>query len=146
MGKRFFFPYFCIYIICIMDWSIISTILVGLLGGVNIFQLIYYKSQKKLLMAQASEADYDAKHKGLDLMQDQADYLMEQLSKLQKEYLELSDKMRDDYTAHTQQIQDKCNEIASLKSAIEYYRNLKCYRSPCDIRIVHNPNKKEESV
>lgn len=115
-------------------------IISSLLGGLNIFQLIGYKSTLKRLSAEARASDIDAQQKGLDMMQDQADFLLHKLSSLQSEYTALQKQVREEAAAHTQTINDKCNEIASLKSQVFYYKGLRCYKMDCPIRVRHNPN------
>lgn len=118
-------------------------VLAALLGGINIFQVVYYKTQRDILRAQADSATVDAKHKGLDLMQDQYDYVFNYLSKLQVEYLDLQEKVRKDASEYTAVIQEKCNEIAEQKSKVVYYKGLRCYKSDCSTRISQNPKDKE---
>jgi hypothetical protein len=115
------------------------------LSGINIFQFIYYKTQRDKLRADANAATADAKHKDIDLQQDQYDYLLAKLTKFQVDYFELLEKVQSDSREHSEVINIKCNEIAELKSKLIYYKGLKCYKSDCSLRIVINP-KDEENV
>ena len=122
----------------------ILAIVTVLLGGVNIFQLVYYKTQRDKLRAEADSAQVDAQHKGLDLMQDQADYLMKELSNVQTQYVNLQKQIREESANHTNTIHEKCNEIAVLKSKVVYLKGLRCYKSDCSLRISVNPKDKSD--
>ena len=123
-----------------MESWILGTV-ASILGGVNVFQLVYYKTQRDKLRAEADSAGVDAKHKGLDLMQDQADYLIERLNNVQEEYISLQKKLREEAANHTNIINEKCNEIAELKSKIIYFKGLRCYKSDCSMRVSINPKE-----
>lgn len=125
-----------------LEW--ILGVIAATTGGLNIFQFIYYKTQRDKLRAEADTATTEARHKGLDLMQDQYDFVFSELSKLQTEYLALQETVRRDAQEHTNTINGKCNEIAELKSKIIYYKGLRCYKSDCSLRISQNPKDKEE--
>lgn len=119
----------------------ILAILTTLFGGVNIFQFLYYRSTKKKYEADADKASTSAAHDKLDLHQDQYDYVNAQLSKIQEEYYALADKYRKTMTEHLSEIDEKCNEIAELKSKLVYFKGLRCYRSDCPTRIRESPYK-----
>lgn len=125
-----------------MDW--ILGIIATSLGGLNIFQIIYYKTQRDKLQAEADGATVEAKKKDIDLQQDQYDYLLSKLSKYQEDYFALFDKIQNEARIHSEVINTKCNEIAELKSKIVYYKGLRCYKSDCSTRIGQNPKDKEE--
>lgn len=126
-----------------MEWLL--GIIASSLGGLNIFQMIYYKTQRDKLRAEADGATVAAKHKSIDLQQDQYDYLLGKLSKFQEDYFELLDKVQSDARSHSEVINTKCNEISELKSKIVYYKGLKCYKSDCSQRITINPKNEEEN-
>lgn len=125
-----------------MDW--ILAVLATSLGGINIFQFVYYKTQRDKLRAEADTAVTQAKQKDIDLQQDQYDYLLSKLSQFQKDYIELQEKVQSEARTHTETITTKCNEIAELKSKIIYYKGLKCYKSDCSLRIITNPKDRED--
>ena len=114
-------------------------------GGLNIFQLIWWRSEKRKLAAEADSATADAKQKEIDLQQDQYDYLLEKLSKYQQDYFALADKMQESTHTYLQTINAKCNEIAELKSKLIYFKGLRCYKSDCSMRIKCNPKDKENN-
>lgn len=122
-----------------MDW--ILGILVTSLGGINIFQFVYYKTQRDKLRAEADTAITEARHKDIDLQQDQYDYILGKLTKFQTDYFDLLEKVQTDAREHSEVINTKCNEIADLKSKLIYYKGLKCYKSDCSLRIIVNPKK-----
>lgn len=126
--------------------EVVSAILLAVFGGANIWQFIYYKTQRDKLRAEADklkamadEEKVNAKHKGLDLMQDQADYLLEKLNTVQADYVALQSQMRTEMANHTMTINTKCNEIAELKSKVIYLKGIRCYKSDCSLRISVNP-------
>lgn len=132
--------------------EVISAILLALFGGANIWQFIYYKTQRDKLRAEADklkaiadEERVNAKHKGLDLMQDQADYLLEKLNTVQADYVALQSQMRDEMANHTMTIHNKCNEIAELKSKVIYLKGIRCYKSDCSLRISVNPKDSSDT-
>ena len=117
----------------------ILSVLVALLGGVNIFQLFFYRSTKKRYEAEAEKVKTAADHDRLDLHQDQYDYVNAQLTKIQQEYYDLAGRYRETMTAHLLEIDSKCNEIAELKSKLTYFKGLRCYRSDCPTRTQESP-------
>lgn len=123
------------------DSTIILTIATTLLGGLNVFQMIFWRIEKRKMVAGASALETEAKQKGIDLQQDQYDYLLEKLSKFQSDYFELLEKVQKDAKGHAELINVKCNEIAELKSKLTYYRGISCYKSDCSTRILRYPKK-----
>lgn len=133
------------------DWII--TIVASLLGGLNVFQFICWRSEKKKHEAEAASAELDAKQKSMDLSQDQFDYLLNKLTDYQRDYFKLADQLKDEAQRHANEmaettkkfsiiINDKCNEIAELKSKIIYFKNLRCYKTDCPYRMGTNPDSK----
>lgn len=139
-----------------IEW--ILGIITALFGGLNIFQIIYWRAEKKKHQAEADSADTDAKQKEIDLHQDQYDFLLQKLTEFQKDYYDLSDRLKQVTTSHINEISDierkfgeaineKCNEISSLKSKLIYYKGLRCYDSNCHKRLLVNPkDSKERSI
>lgn len=128
----------------------ILGILSTLFGGLNIFQFLFYRSEKKKSEAEAESANIDAKQKNIDLQQDQFDYLLDKLTKYQNDYFELAEKLQEEANRHATEMQEttqrftsiineKCNEIAELKSKIIYFKNLRCYNTNCPHRMSQNP-------
>ena len=128
----------------------LHLIITGVFAGTNIWQFIHWKIQEDKmkaevdkLRAEADEEKFKAKHKGLDLMQDQADNLIDKLNAVQSDYVALQKQMRDEMTNHLTAINTKCNEIAQLKSQVIYFKGLRCYKSDCSCRISQNPKDNE---
>lgn len=121
----------------------ILAIAVALLSGLNIFQLIFWRTQRDKLRAEADALTTDAHRKEIDLQQDQYDYLLEKLNTFQEQYFLLSKKMQDEMQAHINAINEKCDEIAVLKSQVVYLKGLRCYRSDCSIRLAISSKKEE---
>lgn len=122
-----------------MTQSWIVDIIMALLGGLNIYQFVFWRIQRDKYRAEADSVQTEARQKRTDLMQDQYDYVFSQLGKLQNEYMELQEKVRREANEHSDVIMAKCNEIAELKSKVVYYKGLRCYRSDCGIRLSLNP-------
>lgn len=126
----------------------ILTILTILLGGCNIWQLVFIRLERKKAVAQADDAITDSRRNKYELSKDQADYLIENLSRVQKEYMELQENVRAQAAKYTEEILGKCNMIADLKSQVIYLKGLRCYKSDCSMRIavnVKDNNHKEEN-
>lgn len=121
----------------------ILAILASLLGGLNIFQIIFFRKTKRRLEAETAKTEVETEQAKTDLHQDQYDYVNEQLSKIQQEYYDLAAKYRETMTQHLMEIDQKCNEIAELKSKLVYFKGLRCYRSDCATRIKLSPYKKD---
>ena len=119
----------------------ILGIITALLGGVNIFQLLFLRATKRKYEAEARKAETETEQAKTDLHQDQYDYVNEQLSKIQQEYYSLAARYRETMTEHLTEIDQKCNEIAELKSKLVYFKGLRCYCSDCDKRIKESPYK-----
>lgn len=135
-----------------MTTETILTVLACLLGGVNIFQVLFLRSTKKKFEAEADAAKAEAdkartevKQGELDLRQDQYEYVYTQLTKVQQDYNALAERYRATMTEHLNEIDAKCNEIAGLKSKVAYFRGLRCYRSSCAQRVAQSPFKEETS-
>lgn len=114
------------------SWSVISTILSVLLGGTNILQFIFYKSEKKKKQAEVIAMELTNKEKSNELDQGRTDYFVERIDTLQKDYLSMFEI-----------VQGKCNEVAELKVEITYLKGLRCYNTTCTNRL---RKKEEESI
>ncbi|MCD8287224.1 MAG: hypothetical protein LUC18_00035 [Porphyromonadaceae bacterium] len=135
----------------------ILAVATGLLGGVNIFQLIFFRTTRDKHRAEASSASTSAAKDKEDLRQNQYDYLLEKLTAYQKMYSELSDKIMEDSRKkteeiekiaakhkaeieeaakrHKEQIARMWEDIARLKARIKYLQGLTCMRADCPNRI-----------
>lgn len=117
-------------------------IITSLLAGMNVLQFIFWRKTKRKYEAETAKTEVETEQAKTDLHQDQYDYVNEQLSKIQQEYYDLAARYRETMTKHLMEIDEKCNEIAELKSKLVYFKGLRCYRSDCNIRIKESPYKK----
>lgn len=127
-----------------IEW--ILGIIVTALGGLNIYQLIFWRTERDKLQAQAAKESVEAKKAEYELSRDQFVETKKQLDDLQDEFMELQKKIRNEADEHTRIILSKCNEIAELKSKLLYFKNIRCYMTECPNRIKTNPkdNHREE--
>lgn len=123
----------------------ILLIITTLLGGCNIFQFIFLRQERKKRAAEASAEEAEAQRKHFELDKDKADYLIERLDRVQKDYLDVQEEMRKKTSEYTIIIGNKCNEIADLKSQVLYLKRLRCYDFNCKARIPVNPDKKQKA-
>lgn len=126
--------------------SVIYPVLLSLFAGLNIFQFVYPRLTKRRIEADTKSSELDTSQKAVDLAQDQYDYVLKQLTKYQTEYFALLDRVQTSARTHTEEIEQKCNEIAGLKSKVAYFRGIRCYRCDCGQRIreYQKQNEKEE--
>lgn len=122
-----------------MEWDVVTTFLLSALGGLNIFQIFFWKQKKRKEEAEVIQAETDAKAKTIELQQDQYTYLIDTLNRVQQDYYNLDEKARQLII----DIQEKCSEIALLKSKITYLKGISCYRTNCEIRIIKKDNESE---
>lgn len=123
----------------------ILAIAVALLSGLNIFQIIFWRTQRDKMRAEADASTTEAHRKEIDLQQDQYDYLLEKLNLFQEQYFDLSKRLQDEMQTHINAINEKCDEIALLKSKLVYFKGLRCYRSDCSIRKAIADKKEEDN-
>jgi len=76
-----------------VEWAL--GIIAMLFGGLNIFQVLFWRAEKKKHNAEATAAEAEAKQKSIDLQQDQYDFLLNKLSELQKSYYEVVKQLQD---------------------------------------------------
>lgn len=136
-----------------MEWNYITEIIslvVG--GGVGAFVMQIYtaKVNKKKLEAEAAAAAIEAKQKQQDMKQDAFDTMYQELNKcmvdysaIAEEYRKYRDIAREKEENFQAKVQTKCEELAVLKSKINYLKGLRCYNTLCPNRIRTNPDKKQ---
>lgn len=115
--------------------NLIYPLLLAIFGGLNILQLIFPRKTQRQVEAKTKGSEIDTQQKASDLFQDQYDYVLKQLTKYQTDYFNLLETVQQSARAHTETIEQKCNEIAELKSKIAYFRGIRCYRCDCSQRI-----------
>lgn len=134
----------------LFEWAL-AVLGSGGLGAI-ITYICTFKSRKKLATVEADSAEIDMEQKKTTLYQDQYQYLQELCDKYLKEYHELEATFKSQIVDIRTQIdtmmiekskiiQDKCVEIAELKSKVAYLNGIKCYDFTCPKRNLINPIK-----
>ncbi len=121
-------------------------------GGLSSFitWLVYLNSNKKLKEAEVAQSESVVENLQNANRKDKFESMYVQITKMMHDYNELS----DDYRAYRQtatikerdfqkKVDDKCSELASLKSQIQYLKGLRCYDTTCPNRIKTNPEKQQ---
>lgn len=121
-------------------------------GGLSSFVtwLVYLNSNKKLKEAEVAQSESVVENLQNANRKDKFESMYVQITKMMHDYNELS----DDYRAYRQtatikerdfqkKVDDKCSELASLKSQIQYLKGLRCYDTTCPKRIKTNPEKQQ---
>ena len=119
-------------------------------GGVGsaITWLGTYKSKKKLEQELAKQAEITTEDKHGIMERDRFESMYEQITKMAKDYGELSDQFRDyRKTARAiedefdQKLRERTNELAYLKDEVDYLKRLRCYNLDCPNRIKNKPTE-----
>lgn len=126
--------------------TLIYPLLLALFAGTDILTFVLWRKTKRRVEAKTKSSEIETQQKAVNLAQDQYDYVLQQLTKYQTEYFSLLDRVQSSARAHTEEIEQKCSEIAELKSKVAYFRGIRCYRCDCGQRIreYQKPNEKEE--
>lgn len=113
-------------------------------GGVGsaITWLGTYKSKKRLEEELAKQAAITTEDKHGVMERDRFEDMYNQITKMTKDYGELSDQFRD-YRKTAREIEDefdaklreKTKELAYMKDEIDYLKRLRCYDLDCPNRI-----------
>lgn len=137
----------------ILEWAL-GLISAGGLGSA-ITYLFTIKSKKRISEAEAEETELEVEHKRLDFQQDQYEYLQKQCDKYITDYhalesefrnkvKELQEELNNIMITNQHEIQDKCIEIATLKSKMTYLKGVSCYNFTCPHRIKDEPQHNSE--
>lgn len=121
-------------------------------GGLSSFitWMIHLSANKKLKEAEVAQSECVVENLQNVNKKDKFESMYVQITKMMHDYNELS----DDYRAYRQvatvkernfqkKVDDKCSELASLKSQIQYLKGLRCYDTTCPNRIKTNPEKQQ---
>ena len=111
--------------------------------------ILTFKSQKKKTEAEAESTVIEVEKQKEELKHDQYDYLQKTCDKYIKDYHELEGEFRRQLSGlrdqidnlmleKSQVIQEKCNEIAELKSKVTYLKGIRCYDFTCPNRLKTN--------
>lgn len=123
-----------------------------LLGGGGIGSFItwacHFKSEKKLKDSEVKQSQHVTDSMATANDRDKFESMYVQITKMMQDYNDLS----DDYRSYRQgaivkernfqkKVDDKCQELAALKSQVQYLKGLRCYNTTCPNRIKINPEK-----
>ena len=133
-----------------MTWDSIIEWALPVIGGGGIGSAITYlgtyKSKKRLEEELAKQAKIATENQHGVMERDRFESMYEQITKMAKDYGELSDQFRDyRKTARTiedefdQKLRERTNELAYLKDEIDYLKRLRCYNLDCPNRIKNKP-------
>lgn len=132
----------------VLDWGL------AVIGGGGIGSAITwlgtYKSRKKKEQEEAEQAEIATEDKHGMMERDRFEYMYQQITKMAKDYGELSDQFReyrktaraieDEFDA---KIRERNNELAYMKDEIDYLKRLRCYNLDCPNRIKNKPENEE---
>ena len=132
----------------------IIEILGILLGGGGIGSLVtwafQFKSEKRIKEAEAKQSEQTVESMATANDRDKFESMYVQITKMMQDYNNLS----DDYRSYRQvatvkernfqkKVDEKCQELAALKSQVQYLKGLRCYNTTCPHRIKTNPEKQK---
>lgn len=132
----------------------IIEILGILLGGGGIGSLVtwafQFKSEKRIKEAEAEQSEKTVESMATANDRDKFESMYVQITKMMQDYNNLS----DDYRSYRQvatvkernfqkKVDEKCQELAALKSQVQYLKGLRCYNTTCSHRIKTNPEKQK---
>lgn len=121
-------------------------------GGIGSFVTwaIHLNSEKRIKEAQALQSEKTVESMTTANNKDKFESMYVQITKMMQDYNDLS----DDYRTYRQgaivkernfqkKIDDKCQELAALRSQVQYLKGLRCYNTTCPHRIKINPEKQK---
>lgn len=132
----------------------IIEILGILLGGGGIGSFVtwvfHFKSEKRIKEAEAKQSEKTVESMATANDRDKFESMYVQITKMMQDYNNLS----DDYRSYRQvatvkernfqkKVDEKCQELAALKSQVQYLKGLRCYNTTCSHRIKTNPEKQK---
>lgn len=129
-----------------MTWDSVLEWALPVIGGGGVGSAITwlgtYKSKKRLEEELAKQATITTEDKHGIMERDRFEDMYSQITKMTKDYGELSDQFRD-YRKTAREIEDefdaklreKTKELAYMKDEIDYLKRLRCYDLDCPNRI-----------
>lgn len=121
-------------------------------GGVGSFITwgLHLKAEKRLKEAEVAKSEKHVESMTTANNRDKFESMYVQITKMMQDYNDLS----DDYRSYRQgaivkernfqkKIDDKCQELAALRSQVQYLKGLRCYNTTCPNRIKINPEKQK---
>ena len=132
----------------------IIEILGILLGGGGIGSLVtwafQFKSEKRIKEAEAKQSEQTVESMATANDRDKFESMYVQITKMMQDYNNLSDDYRNYRQGATvkernfqKKVDEKCQELAALKSQVQYLKGLRCYNTTCPHRIKTNPEKQK---
>lgn len=124
----------------ILEWGL--AVIGG--GGIGsaITYLGTYKSKKKIEKELASQQEIETENKHGMMERDRFESMYDQITKMAKDYGDLSDQFRDyRKTARSiedefdQRLRERTRQLADLKDEVDYLKKLRCYDLECPKRI-----------
>lgn len=100
-------------------WAALLGVAAALFGGLNVFQFLFFRSTRRRYEAEAAGAEIETRQRRTDHMQDQYEFVLDKLDKLQRDYYTLSEKYRDMVMEYTAEVAQKCREVEGLKRRVE---------------------------
>ena len=125
-----------------------------LLGGGGIGSFItcafHFKAEKRIKEAEARQSEQTAESMATANDRDKFESMYVQITKMMQDYNNLSDDYRNYRQGATvkernfqKKVDEKCQELAALKSQVQYLKGLRCYNTTCPHRIKTNPEKQK---
>lgn len=99
-------------------------ILTSLFGGLNIFQFIFFRAEKRKAFAKADSMDLENTRAAREIYRDDYEHLSNKC-----------DKLTQDYFLMLEKAQKAMEEVSELKCEIAYLKGLRCYVTICQNRI-----------
>ena len=137
-----------------MTWDSILEWALPVIGGGGIGSAITflgtYKSKKKIEKELAKQQEIGTLNKHGVMERDRFESMYEQITKMAKDYGDLSDQFRDyRKTARSiedefdQRLRERTRQLAELKDEVDYLKRLRCYNLDCPNRIKNKPESEE---
>lgn len=150
MGRINILPIFLTNVAAMGILEILGIILGS--GGVGSFitWAFHFKSEKQLKESEVAQSQKTTESMTTANDRDKFESMYVQITKMMQDYNELS----DDYRNYRQsaivkernfqkKVDDKCQELAALRSQVQYLKGLRCYNTTCPNRIKINPEKQK---
>lgn len=121
-------------------------------GGIGSFVTwaVHLQANKRLKEAEAAQSESTVESMQITNNKDRFEAMYVQITKMLEDYNNLSDeyrKYRQGATSRERSFQkkvdDKCQELAVLRSQVQYLKGLRCYDTACPNRIKFNPDKQK---
>ena len=121
-------------------------------GGIGslLTWIFHFKAEKKLKSIEVQRNEKSLENITNTVDRDKFESMYVQITKMMQDYNDLS----DDYRSYRQsavlternfqkKVDEKCQELAALRSQIQYLKGLRCYNTTCPNRIKFNPEKQK---